>query len=185
MADPSYAHAAQALKYAHETGELFWRPRPDSFFIDGHYPAERRAKAWNKRLAGKPALAHLNGDGYLCGHLFNKPVLAHRVVWLLNYGDWPAGQIDHINGIKTDNRLANLRDVSNAENCKNQKLRSTNSSGVTGVYWIVREQRWLASICIDGLVTNLGLFDHFDEAVTVRKAAQVRHGYHPNHGRPG
>lgn len=75
-------------------------------------------------------LSHRNGqpikaktsDGYLCLSVKGKSHLAHRIIWLLYYGAWPKDQIDHINGIKDDNRIENLRDVNNTLNQRNKRV---------------------------------------------------------------
>src|SRR3546814_1788886 len=79
-------------------------------------------KSFNNKHAGKPALVAPSRAGHLCGHVKGIPLLAHRVAWAIHYGEWPNGQIDHINGDPSDNRIANLRDVSALENARNAKL---------------------------------------------------------------
>lgn len=107
----------------------------------------------------------------------------HRIAWALHHGCWPDDQIDHINGNPEDNRIANLRAVSNAENQRNARRKCTNTSGVTGVSWHSRDHVWHANIREKGRLLYLGSFDSFDEAVAVRKAAEHEYGYHENHGR--
>lgn len=65
---------------------------------------------------------------------------------------------------------------------KKLSRRETNKSGVTGVSWYKRSGKWRAQIIVDGRALHLGLFDSFDEAVAVRKAANEKFGYHPDHG---
>lgn len=94
----------QLVEYDPETGSLIWKQR------DGN-------ARLNSKLAGKPAFAQLS-DGYLTGRIKGKNYKAHRIAWAVAYGEWPQGQIDHINGDRSDNRLPNLRVVSNSENGK-------------------------------------------------------------------
>lgn len=90
--------------------------------------------------------------------------------------------IDHINHDKTDNRIENLRQVTHSENHKNRKYRK-NTSGCTGVNIYKRTGKWIVTIAIEGVGTNLGYYSDFFEACCVRKSAEVQHGYHLNHGR--
>lgn len=92
-------------------------------------------------------------------------------------------QVDHINGDGLDNRRSNLRAVSAAENQRNKRINSNNTSGVAGVSYAERDAVWMASIKVDGKGKVLGHFQTFDEAVAARKAAEVHYGFHPNHGR--
>lgn len=97
----------------------------------------------------------------------------------------PNGEIDHINGIRSDNRLCNLRDVSALENRRNSALHGRNKSGVSGVRKRTdrKGERWIARVYLDGKAIHLGSFDTFDAAVTARRGAERKYGYHSNHGR--
>lgn len=182
MAEFSYTQVCRLLNYDPLSGALTWRHRSVEDFDGPAVNPERRAKSWNMRLALKPAFTHINRHGYYCGQIFATQLLAHRVVWLLHYGKWPDGQIDHVNHVRLDNRIENLRCVTNRTNSQNQKLRRTNSSGVTGVYWIARDRSWKASISDSGALIQLGYFSTFEAAVMARKAAEASLGYHQNHG---
>ena len=132
-------------------------------------------------LAGSEA-GTLRPDGYRYikynGNLFS----AHRIAWLLHYTCWPADQIDHANHARDDNAIANLRQVTNRENGRNQSLRADNTSGVAGVCWHQPSKKWRARIRIDGKLKHLGVFGDFGEAVAARKAAEIQYNFHPNHG---
>jgi hypothetical protein len=100
----------------------------------------------------------------------------------MHYDRWPEGEIDHINGNRQDNRIENLRDVPRSLNQRNSKLQNNNRSGVSGVFW--RANRWEARIyLVSGQRKHLGRFKTFEEAVAVRKQAEMECGYHENHGR--
>ena len=174
----------QVLDYDPETGGLTWRERPASMFSDGRRSASHSAAVWNSRYSGKPALMSIR-NGYSYGAIFDRLHQAHRVAWLLHYGVWPSGQVDHKNGDRSDNRIANLRDVTNAENGRNQKRHRDNTSGVTGVCWHRASGKWNARIKVGARNKSLGLFADFDAAVSARKAAEVDHGYSLGHGRGG
>lgn len=180
--DPSIL--PEIIEYNKETGELFWKPRSAKFFKDHKFgTAEKQALAFNKRFAGKPALSMIDNQGYLIGRLFGKFAASHRVIWALCHGYWPI-EVDHENGIKTDNRLSNLRDVSHHENTKNQAIKINNKSGCPGVYWKVPNKKYEVTIRANGKSLYLGLYRDYEEAVKVRKAAERQYGYHENTGRP-
>lgn len=179
--EPKVLH--ELLRYDPTTGKLFWRKRPAKFFKNGRNTAQHRCNVWNSRRAGKEALFSLNRTGYLQGSILNRKYFAHRVVWAMETGEWPVDQIDHINGDPSDNRIANLRDVSASENGRNKRIAATNTSGVIGVNWNVINKKWRAQINVKGRQIHLGVFHRFDAAVDARKAAEARFGYHKNHGR--
>jgi hypothetical protein len=81
----------------------------------------------------------------------------HRLAWLYVYGEWPRDQIDHINGARTDNRITNLRESSQAENCGNVARHRDNKSGFKGVFPF--RKKWAAQICRDGVKKHLGTFE--------------------------
>jgi hypothetical protein len=132
-------------------------------------------------IAGSPARKS-NGKVYIDIHIDGKHYYAHRLAWLYTYGAWPENDIDHIDHDSTNNRLINLRDVTNAENHKNRKMSKRNNSGVTGVYFRNDMQKWHARIAVNGKRIHLGHFEVKDDAVTARKNADVECGFHPNHG---
>lgn len=171
------------LRYEPDTGSLFWLPRPPEMFKVEERSRKRIHAAWNAKHAGKPALNCVSSYGYLHGRVFRFSVAAHQAAWVLTQGHWPAYQIDHINGLGTDNRLCNLREVSHTENARNQKLSRTNTSGHTGVFWATRDKTWIARIVVDKEHLTLGYFDSKEEAVAAREAANKKYGFHPNHGK--
>ncbi len=185
MAELTYAEISKLLKYEPETGKFYWLPRPVEMFSGGAFRggAEAKAKTWNIRYAGKEAFTSLHNRGYIQAGLLGRGYLAHRVAWLLATGSWPTDQIDHINGNRADNRIINLREVSNLENAKNMTLSKRNKSGVCGVFWLNHINKWWASIRVDGVRKNLGYFADFHDACEARKQAEQKHGFHPNHGK--
>jgi len=152
-------------------------------FSEGFHPRNHQANVWNARYAGAPALASLNNEGYHRGAIFDAMMRAHRVAWAIYYVEWPEHQIDHINGDRADNRIENLRTVTHAENGRNTKLNCRNKSGVSGVDWFPRTKRWRARIVFEQSEKHLGYFEHFEDAVAARKAAEKELNFHPNHGR--
>ena len=142
---------------------------------------------WRESSKGRGDISTPAGGFKLTGYrsiqVKGKRYLTHRLIWLYVYGKFPDDQIDHINGRPSDNRLENLRDVTQQENNKNQKKPCTNKSGHLGVCWHKNTEKWSARIDVDGVNKYLGLFNVLEDAVAVRQAASIEHGYHKNHGR--
>ena len=113
-----------------------------------------------------------SGPGYLLISVRSRRYQAHRLAWLYVYGEWPKDQLDHINRIRTDNRIANLRDVTQKQNHQNRSKPSNNTSGHTGVYWDKRDSKWRAEIKHNQKHIYLGYFTDIEEAVAARKAAE-------------
>lgn len=168
----------EILSYDPDTGVFTWKARTAECFVN-----EGSCKAWNSRYAGKEA-GGIDRKGYRVLHIGSDLYKAHRLAWKCHFGVEP-DQIDHVNGIKDDNSIANLRDVSNAENCRNTAIPRNNSSGAIGVskYEFKGKLLWLARIRVNDKLKHLGYFDNFDDAVTARKLAESQMGFHPNHGR--
>lgn len=183
MPSLNYSDATRLLQYDEESGKLFWKQRTPDLFSNGRFSAECECSRWNTRFAGREAFTATDGKGYKHGRIMGKLYCAHRVAWLLHIGDWPEEHIDHINGDKADNRFDNLRLVTHSENMRNQRIRSDNSSGVVGVSWDKHHDKWVAFINVDLKQTRIGSYSNLEDAVAARKAAEVAHCYHPNHGR--
>ena len=137
---------------------------------------------WNSQFAGKRALCAPHSNGYLLGSIANQKLFAHRAAWALHHGQWPDGEIDHINHDKTDNRIANLRVVQRTQNAMNLSKSRRNLSGVTGVFKHTQTGRWQAQIRIGRRSIHLGSFESFYDAVAARRKAEEQHGFHQNHG---
>ncbi len=118
-----------------------------------------------------------NAIGYLTVNLYNTAQLVHRIGWLIHFGALPDDGmvIDHKNGDQKDNRLTNLRVCRHAQNIQNHKLNVRNTSGVTGVCKNNRRGGWDASIAVFGKSIYLGTFSEFQEAVRVRKNAEIEY----------
>lgn len=90
--------------------------------------------------------------------------LAHRIAWMMYYGEEPSGQVDHIDGNPLNNAISNLRLATNAQNGRNRGANLTNKSGWKGVSWDAARKKWRAQIGVDGKVVPLGRFDDIKEA---------------------
>lgn len=124
----------------------------------------------NGRRAGTPHV-----DGYIQIMIDYRPYREHRLAWLYVHGAWPPDQIDHINGVRTDNRIANLRLASHTENSRNRKVGKNNLIGVKGVSH--QKKRYRAEIQADGRRIVLGTFATAEEAhAAYSAAAEQFHG---------
>ena len=153
-----------------------------------HYDSDTGIFTWRVRAANRLKVGDVAGcidstTGYIRIKVNGSMYAAHRVAWLYAHGNFPPEQIDHINGIRDDNRIKNLRAVSHQENGRNQSKPKDNKSGVVGVSWRKKDQKWQAQIYVNGKIKHLGHFADFVEAVTVRKQAEKRYGFHENHGK--
>jgi hypothetical protein len=107
-----------------------------------------------------------DNNGYVHLKIRDKSYPAHRIAWLLTYGEIPPRFLDHINGDRADNRISNLRLATIAQNNQNQrKARSDNkSTGILGVHYFPQGDKYRPRIMVDGKSINLGLFDTPEEA---------------------
>jgi hypothetical protein len=179
----SPALVKSVLRYEPETGHMYWLER-DAVLFDNTpaRSATHRARNWNSAWAGARAFTAISPEGYLRGAIFNKSFSAHRVAWVLAYGRWPTDEIDHINGIRSDNRLVNLREASSTTNKMNSARRLDNKSGVTGVHWCKQQSRWQAEIKKHGKRIHLGFFSDIEKAAEARQKAQAYLGFSVRHG---
>jgi len=150
------------------------------------YNADTGAFTWIKQT-GSIQVGYIAGNVNYTGYrrlvIDGKYRLAHRIAWLYTYGTFPESQIDHINGIRDDNRIDNLRAVNNSENSKNSKLRNDSTAGITGLSERRNGKSWRVYVQADGKLIGLGTHSDFFEACCIRKSAELEYNYHPNHGR--
>lgn len=136
----------QNLTYEPEFGVFRWKKSPAQSVPSGG-------------VAGR-----MSSSGYVQIPFKRNYFVAHRLAWLWVYGVEPAGQIDHVNGNRSDNRISNLRDVSQSMNQQNCKLRKDNKSGKKGVTWHPSSCKWQAAISVNGRSKYLGVFQDVEEA---------------------
>jgi hypothetical protein len=146
------------------------------------FSSDRAWKTWNTRYSDQEAFTSEDGTGYRSGRIFDKTYQAHRVIWFMLHGRWP-NEIDHDNGHRSDNREFNILDAGRAANTKNKCISSRNTSGVNGVYWDKRREKWIAAIQVGGRAKFLGYRSTVAEAAALRRSADRENGFHPNHGR--
>ena len=178
---PSPSVLRNILRYDPDLGLLFWRPRSADMFDNRNGEASRRASAWNTKHAGEEAFRNCAVYGYRTGSIFNKSYRAHRVAWAIYYGEWPSKEVDHINNVRDDNRIINLRLACRAENNRNTRPVINSSSRFLGVSWNRKTKVWHASIRAGGKQRHLGCFrDEVDAARAYDAAAAKHHGEFSN-----
>jgi hypothetical protein len=129
-----------------------------------------------RRVAGVVTNCATTG-GYIKLSICNKRYYAHRVAWIYVHGRWPSEQIDHINHVTSDNRIANLREATRSQNSANSGPRRNNKSGKKGVFFLRQTGKWRASIRKDKRRIYLGCFDTVEEAhASYAAAARDIHG---------
>lgn len=140
---------------------------------------DRESGIFIKKSNGK-ILGSKHKKGYIVIWFKDRLYLAHRLAWIFEFGHIDDRQIDHINHNKTDNRISNLRLVTNQENHRNK--RSVNGK-ILGVNWYAPYNMWRARITVDGKDMNLGYFKDFNDAVSAIKNAEAHFNFHENHGK--
>lgn len=165
------------LSYEPATGVFLWRERTPAHF-DSKHPWEW--KKWNAKYANQPAGSLQRG--YIKINLGGDMVYAHRLAWLLSYGEPVPPEIDHINGNRTDNRIANLRGADRSGNSRNSGIRRDNTTGAKGVTFDKATGKFRVTVSINGKHHRLGRFVTLKEAVTARREAAERlHGEFARH----
>ena len=132
----------------------------------------------NSKIGKK--VGSLTNRGYLSTTIKSKFYLLHRLIFMMFYGYIPE-QIDHINGIRIDNNIENLRDSEN-RNQQNAKLRKDNKSGIKNVYWFKELNKWKVDISVNGKRKHIGVFEDIELAELVAKEARSKyHGKFARH----
>ena len=150
---PSQERLKCLFAYSEDTGSLTWKV----------------TRAGNA-VAGK-AVSSLDGSGYIRVMVDGSRYKAHRLIWKIITGHDPADEIDHKNGIRTDNRKCNLREASTGEQPQNRFIRSDNKTGVVGVCWDKKKGKWVAQVRANKKRVFSGCFSDFNEA----HAAYLKH----------
>jgi len=152
------------LEYNADTGEFIWKV----------------AKG-GKRIGD--TAGSINDQGYLLIRINHIIYRAHRLAWIIMTGSSASGELDHIDGNRSNNKWSNLRDVTRLENKRNLGKVTTNTSGHTGVMWYKAGEKWHAQITVEGKAIHLGYFENLEDAVKVRKEAEEFYGFHEQHGK--
>jgi hypothetical protein len=170
MNELSFERANELLRDDPDSGKLYWRV------------SRGTAKAGDE--AG--CIAYTNGRDktpYIYIKVDGKRYFAHRIAWLLHYGEFPGHEIDHCDGNGFNNRIGNLRDVQRSINRRNIRMQSNNTSGVTGVHLDTRSGKWCAQASVDKKRKKLGLYTNISDAETAVREFRAKHGFTERHGR--
>jgi len=161
-----------------ESGQLIWNKRPPS-----HFKSKSSQKTFNAQFSGCVAGTDVTKGNkkYIYIQIGAKRYAAHRLILIMN-GIELNEHVDHANGDSLDNRLKNLRAVTQKENNKNIKLTSKNKSGVCGVSWHKANNKWRVRIGCNGRPKHFGFFADIELAELVAKEVYSILGYHKNHG---
>jgi hypothetical protein len=155
----------KVLSYDPETGILRWK-------------VNKGPRARAGAIAGTP-----DGKGYIQVKVDYKLRRAHRIAWAITHGEWPKAEIDHINGVRDDNRLANLREATSAENKQNTRTpRSHGKAGLLGVSWDAKRGAWHARIAVGGMQKSIGRFKTAEAAHAAY--LEAKRVYHPFQAAP-
>jgi HNH endonuclease len=155
MSNLNFTRLNELLKYDPDTGIFTW------------------INNMGKRVKAGSKTGCLHHTGYLQSRIDGKNYLCHRLAWLYVYGEFPELNLDHIDSNKTNNCIANLREVTQAQNCQNLK-KSRGSSGFLGVSLDpIRKNRWKSSIKLNGKSKHLGWYKTPEQAHEVYKSAKL------------
>ena len=166
MLELRYEEVARLFTYDRETGVLYWRIKDNMTIRHKYVAGTSRGKG-----------------GYRQVRIKGKAYLEHRIIMLLCFGHIPENaEIDHINHIRNDNRLFNLRFVTASENRRNQSINSRNTTGVMGVYFNKSKNKFRAQIQVNRRTIYLGYYDTLEGAAEARRQADRKYKFNNNHG---
>ena len=152
-----------------------------------HYDQESGVFTW--RVSPCPAVAvgdvagSIHHSGYRYIRVHRTGYAAHRLAWLYVHGKFPPEEIDFLDHDRDNCAISNLRCASKAENALNLSLAKNNTSGRVGVNYHTRKRLWRAEIRCGKLYRHLGYFELIADAARARADAEVRLGFHSNHGK--
>lgn len=158
MTELTAERARELFDYDQSTGVLAWKMQP------------------RKRYKPSLTAGYKRKDGYLTTQADGRAYLNHRIIWLLVIGSWPSEQVDHVNGIRNDNRIGNLREATHSANCENRRLAAANNpTRYLGVSLHKQSKKYQASIRVNGRQMYLGLFSTAEAAYAAYLTAKRQH----------
>lgn len=174
----------KVIDYNPITGEAIWKIRDDSVMGDPNM-----TQSWNDKFAGKQ-VGSLMSNGYVVVSFKHNTetngklckILLHRIAWAMHNGEWPNVMLDHDNGIKSDNRISNLKLSNNSKNGKNSIPRS--GSGYKNICWDKNRNKWLVTLKTNGKISNIGRYETLNKAIEERNRHYIIHDYQPARDNP-
>jgi len=169
--------------FEYKQGKLFWKERPLE-----HFNSVRAQGVFNARFAGKEAGTPLcPKKEYLISQISYRgekhSLLLHIATWVVVYNTYPCTDIDHLDGNGLNNEISNLSDSGELMNMRNKRLYKNNSSGLCGVSWYKRYNKWIAQGGVNKDKINLGYFESLFEAACVRKSWELTYNFTERHGK--
>ncbi len=169
--------------FEYKAGKLYWKTRPIS-----HFNSKRAANIFNSKYAGKEAGTPLCPRGtYLISQISYQgkkhSLLLHIATWVVCKGCYPTHEIDHKDGNGLNNQISNLSDSGVSLNMQNKSKYKNNSSGVCGIGWYTRYNKWIVYGSVNNKRMTLGYFDSLFDAACKRKAWEKLHGFTDRHGK--
>jgi hypothetical protein len=122
-----------------------------------------------KRVGEK--VGYLSKSGYMTTKIYQKSYLIHRLIFMMHHGFLPK-YIDHADGNPLNNKIENLREATNSQNCKNGKLRKTNKSGYKNVHWEKLVKKWRVMITSNGKAKCFGFYENLNDAAKVAESVR-------------
>lgn len=151
------------------------------FYYDGQNLIWKKSRG---RMAAGSVAGCPDDTGRIRVRLFNRCWKAHRIIWEMHNGPIPEGyEIDHLDHNPSNNALDNFRLVLGVENARNRPKNKNNTTGHTGVSYDKQRHKWYASIMVNYKSIALGRFDNLEDAIKARQEAEIKYGFHPNHGK--
>lgn len=147
----------EILSYDPDTGFFRWKVKP------------------RKGIQAGTIISGFDHYGYGTVKIARKPYGLHRLAWLYVYGEWPSAEIDHINGTRNDNRIANLREATRQTNSVNSRMHKDNTVGFKGVTKQTLADSYCARIKVNKRTIYLGTFPTPEEAHAAYAAAAQKY----------
>ncbi len=157
-------HLKEVLHYDEITGLFTWKTRKQGVTLGAR-------AGW------------VDTDGYPRIMIDRRRYMSHTLAFLYMEGAFPKNEVDHLNHNRSDNSWVNLRKVTRVENSRNLSLNKNNTSGHTGVYWDKSSLKYKSQIKLNGDYKHLGSYPKIKDAIQARKEAEIKYGFHENHGK--
>lgn len=166
-------YAEDVRKYfEYKEGRLYWKYKEVN---------TKQDKIFNSSRGGKPA-GGVDANGYIAIRVNRKLYTEHQLVWAYFNGYFPKETIDHVNHIRNDNRIENLREIPKEMQMYNTKLSKNNTSGHNGISWYKRDKKWVVNIMVNYKNIHRRC-QTLEEAIRIRDELYHLYGFHENHGK--